>query len=80
MLCCYQFLTTYIGGDLNVYRCCNTAYTQKGLIGNLRGQRFSDLKPKLFLFDARQCKFCQFRGQNKAIKALIDEPTHVNFV
>jgi MoaA/NifB/PqqE/SkfB family radical SAM enzyme len=28
--CGYQYFTTYIGADLNVYRCCNTAYISRG--------------------------------------------------
>jgi len=80
--CYYQHMTYYIGGDLNLYRCCNTAYTQHGLVGSLRDVRLHALlqnqphEP----FDARTCRACQFNGQNKAIRALVEQPEHVNFV
>jgi MoaA/NifB/PqqE/SkfB family radical SAM enzyme len=78
--CHYQYLTIYIGGDLAVYRCCNTAYTLAGRVGSLVEQRLRDAVLTYQPFDARSCRFCQFIGQNKAIKALIDPPRHVNFV
>ena len=78
--CGYQYFTTYIGGDLNVYRCCNTAYTKAGLLGSLKDLRFRDMTFDYEPFDARKCRFCQFGGQNKAIAALVDEPTHAEFV
>ncbi len=78
--CHYQYLTVYIGGDLSVYRCCNTAYTLAGKVGSLVDQRFRDAFLSYQPFDARSCRFCQFIGQNKAIKALITPPSHVNFV
>jgi MoaA/NifB/PqqE/SkfB family radical SAM enzyme len=80
-LCGYQYLTTYIGGDLGVYRCCNTAYTRVGKVADLTNMRFRDLfggAPKPF--DARQCRFCQFRGQNEVLAALLKRPTHAEFV
>lgn len=78
--CNYQYFTMYIGGDLNVYRCCNTAYTRAGTVGSLKNQRLKDAVLNYSPFDARQCQFCQFIGQNQAIKGLIKEPTHANFV
>lgn len=78
--CYYQYLTMYIGGDLSVYRCCNTAYTRAGDVGSLVDMRLRDFVPKYLPFDARACQFCQFIGQNKGIKALVEEPDHVNFV
>jgi MoaA/NifB/PqqE/SkfB family radical SAM enzyme len=78
--CYYQYLTPYIGGDLSVYRCCNTAYTLAGKVADLRKTRLKDAKLQYEPFDARKCFYCQFRGQNKAIGALVHEPTHVNFV
>lgn len=82
--CHYQHFTVYIGGDLNVYRCCNTAYTLAGKVGNLRDMRFKDFmqgaKKAYYPFDARSCRYCQFIGQNKTIASLIKAPGHVNFV
>lgn len=81
-VCSYQYLTVYIGGDLNVYRCCNTAYTRAGDVGSLKGRRLVDAWPELGYepFDARSCQHCQFLGQNRAIRSLVDRPAHVNFV
>lgn len=81
-LCGYQYLTTYIGGDLGVYRCCNTAYTRVGKVADLHHTRFRDLftAQSFPAFDARQCRYCQFIGQNKILAALVKEPAHVEFV
>ena len=76
--CGYQHFTTYIGGDLNVYRCCTLAYNPRGLIGNLEHQRFRDLwrseaKTAAFKdFDARGCPRCQFNGINRTINYALD--------
>jgi MoaA/NifB/PqqE/SkfB family radical SAM enzyme len=78
--CGYQFLTMYIGGDQNVYRCCNTAYTTAGKVGSLKNQRLRDAMLDYLPFDARTCRHCQFLGQNLAIKAMTEKPQHVNFV
>ncbi len=82
--CGYQHITVYIGGDLNVYRCCSTSYTLAGNVGSLREQSFADFisnaQSAYYPFDARSCRYCQFRGQNAVIKALITPPEHVNFV
>lgn len=80
-LCGYQYLSTYIGGDLGVYRCCNTAYSRAGKVADLHDARFRDLFGQpLEAFDARLCRFCQFRGQNKVISATQTKPTHAEFV
>lgn len=79
--CGYQYLTTYIGADLNVYRCCNTSYTKAGTIGSLKdGVRFRDLALAPKPFDARGCHYCQFLGINKSIAALVTQPAHAEFV
>lgn len=87
--CWYQHLNVYIGGDLNVYRCCNTAYTTAGKVGSLVNRRFRDvMQMDYHPFDARSCQYCQFRGQNEIIQRALDgelhpagdPPTHVNFV
>ncbi len=85
--CCYQQVTTYIGGDLNVYRCCNTSYSEQGLLGSLKQQRFADLwesqakRAAIENFDARGCVRCMFNAQNRAILYAIDPaPADVNFV
>lgn len=80
--CGYQYFTAYIGADLNVYRCCNTAYTKKGRVGSLNGFRFKDALPFFSYapFDARTCQFCQFHGQNQAINAMLNPPEHSEFV
>lgn len=87
-LCGYQFFTTYIGADLNVYRCCGYAYNDRGLVGSLKEQRFKDFWmsqarfDNQFSFDARGCAMCQFRRQNSALAYVLSpEPQmHEEFV
>jgi len=81
--CGYQHFTTYIGGDLNVYRCCNTAYNERGLLGSLKEVGFKDLwdSNPAEPFDARGCERCQFNGINRFINyARAHRPKHVSFV
>lgn len=80
-LCGYQHLSTYIGGDLGVYRCCNTAYTRAGKVADLHDRRFRDLfGGPVEPFDATSCRFCQFRGQNQVIAATQRKSLHSEFV
>lgn len=86
--CSYQHLTTYIGADLNVYHCCITAYTDRGLVGSLKDRSFKDLwsstdkRERYRDFDARECPRCQFNDRNREIARLVESlPTvHGNFV
>lgn len=85
--CGYQQFVTYIGGDLNVYRCCVTSYNEFGLIGSLKEQTFKQLweseekKQKIDSFIAKNCERCMFNNKNRIINyALEKEPGHVNFV
>lgn len=87
-LCGYQFFTTYIGADLNVYRCCGYAYNERGLVGSIANQRFKDfwMSQERFdnqiNFDGRGCERCQFRRINSALAYAL-EPTpqmHEEFV
>lgn len=83
--CGYQKFTTYIGADLNVYRCCNTAYSKTGLVGSLKGKRFRQLwcqaKSNQNSFDPSQhCQRCQFNHINQVIEyATLESPKHVNY-
>jgi len=86
--CHYQHFTTYIGADLNVYRCCVYAYNDRGLVGSLKDQRFRELwegshkRADYSGFDARGCVRCQFNEKNRAIaNAVATLPVfHGNFV
>jgi hypothetical protein len=85
--CGYQQFNTYIGGNLKVYRCCTTAYTKHGEVGDLTNQTFaswfySQQKTDAYArFDARSCNTCQFNGKNRTINYLVDPaPLHVGFV
>ena len=84
--CGYQQFNMYIGGNLRVYRCCTTAYTAHGEVGDLTNQRlaawfYSQQKRKAYgEFDARSCQTCQFNGKNRAIGYAVSDPQHVNFV
>lgn len=77
-LCGYQFLTTYIGADLQVYRCCSLAYNERGHIGSLDGRRFADLWlsrerfERQYNFDSRECERCQFLGVNQSLAYALD--------
>jgi len=85
--CGYQQFNCFIGGNLRVYRCCTTAYTKHGEVGDLTNQTFaswfySQQKSSAYAdFCARTCKTCQFNSKNRVIEYLtIGEPIHVNFV
>lgn len=85
--CYYMEFVTYIGGDLNVYTCCNNAYSKHGLIGSIKDQKFSSLwnsaKKKSYFssFNAKNCERCMFNNKNRFIGyAVSKEPQHVNFV
>jgi sulfatase maturation enzyme AslB (radical SAM superfamily) len=85
--CGYQQQNMYIGGNLRVYRCCTTAYTKHGEVGDLTNQRLATwfYSPEKFKayegFNAKSCKTCQFNGKNRVINYLVDgSPQHVNFV
>ncbi len=85
--CGYQHFTTYIGGDLNVYRCCVLAYNERGIIGNLKFQTFAELwasqskEDDFDNFDARGCDRCPFNEKNRTILYAIESsPMHANFV
>ena len=79
--CTYQHFTTYIGGDLNVYRCCIYAYNKRGLVHqeSLRNQRFKDLwesserKQNFDKFNAKSCERCQFTKIIEEINAAVDQ-------
>ena len=86
--CGYQFVTTYIGGDLSVYRCCVTSYNDTGFVGSLKERRFKDLwmsderVATMASFDATSCERCQFLTINNALDYMLrpDEPQHAAFV
>jgi wyosine [tRNA(Phe)-imidazoG37] synthetase (radical SAM superfamily) len=83
--CGYQQFNTYIGADLNVYRCCVLAYNNRGIIGSLKEQTFANLwandAPKAFHgFNAGECPRCQFNNKNREIIRAMTPPPHVNFV
>ena len=85
--CGYMHFDTYIGGDLNVYSCCNNAYSKHGYMGSIQSQSFkdfwnSDEKKKMYdSLKATDCKRCMFNAKNKFINYLLsDNPVHVNFV
>lgn len=85
--CGYMHLNTYIGGDQNVYTCCNNAYNPIGLMGSIKNQSFKDFwmsneKVKNYLgFKASRCERCMFNNKNRFINYMVEKnPTHVNFV
>jgi MoaA/NifB/PqqE/SkfB family radical SAM enzyme len=86
--CGYQQFTTYIGADLNVYRCCVLAYNERGIVGSLKGQRFRDLwmsqerADGMVAFKATGCELCQFNSINRVLDYATREqpPLHAEFV
>ncbi len=85
--CGYQNFSTYLGADLNLYRCCVQAYNPRGLIGSIKNQRLIELwnsqhKHDDFAnFNASECQRCMFNSKNKVIAySLQNNPAHVNFV
>jgi len=82
--CGFQNFTNYIGGDLNIYRCCQWAFHPRGLVGSIKEQSLkefydsADKKKDFQEFDARKCGNCQFHACNKAIHAVIDDPDIMN--
>lgn len=79
--CGYQYFNCYIGGNQKVYRCCTTAYTKHGEVGDLSNMRFKDfMETRIDDLDARSCHTCQFNEKNRVIDYLVSEPEHVEFV
>lgn len=84
--CSYEHFTTYLGADANLYRCCVTAYSKRGLIGNvvqaggLKALWESEQKRTAFdSFDARQCEGqCRFCSSLLAINRAVDLPVTPN--
>ena len=85
--CSHQQLVAYIGGDQKVDRCCHTAYTDLGEVGDLSEQSLiewfnsPEKQRAIGEFDARACRFCTYGDKNKLINYMISpEPAHVNFI
>jgi len=86
--CSYQHYTTYVGGDLNAYRCCVLAYNKRGKIagGDLKTRRFDefwnsdDRKKDFDRFNAKGCARCQFNTKNRSVLYLMeDKPEHIQW-
>lgn len=83
--CGYQYFTTYIGADQNLYRCCVYAYNPHGKIASIEGRRFKDVwmeiaHPGFKSFDAKKCQRCQFNTINKAINDVLEQNESEGFV
>lgn len=83
--CGYQYFTTYIGADQNLYRCCVYAYNPHGLIASIKNRRFKDVwrevaYPNFAKFDARGCERCQFNEINRGINEVIESDPSEAFV
>lgn len=77
--CHYQQLTTYMGGDGSLYRCCVTSYNRLGMIGNVTAAGglkalwdSAGKQARISNFNARACAYCQFTDRNKAIQAAVE--------
>jgi len=85
--CGFMHLNTWIGGDLNVYTCCNNAYNERGKMGSLAKMTFKEFweskqkKEKYSKFVASGCERCMFNNRNKLINYILDDnPTHINYI
>jgi len=85
--CSYQRVTTYLGADANLYRCCVTSYSKHGLLGNIRdagGLKTlwdrESTRAELDCFDARSCERCQHNDRNRMINAALTPIVHPYFV
>lgn len=82
--CGIQNVQTYIGADLNLYRCCVLAYNPRGIIGSIKHQSFYDLWTHKDLntgFNAHDCPRCMYNDKNKTILYAINKDAlHRNFV
>jgi MoaA/NifB/PqqE/SkfB family radical SAM enzyme len=86
--CGYQQFTTYVGGDMNLYRCCVYAYHPHGLYGSIKDRRFKDVwmeqarADAMRTFDATGCERCQFNKINSTLEYLLraEDPEHSEFV
>lgn len=84
--CLYQRAATYIGADMNVYRCCVNAYNELGKLGSIANQSFRQVWERvghenpLSSFDATQCSFCPFSDRQQAISNALDRVKHGSFV
>jgi MoaA/NifB/PqqE/SkfB family radical SAM enzyme len=85
--CGFQEIVVYVGGNQKVYRCCYTAFTAMGEVGDLTRQRFSDWwasdeAAQLYRdFDARTCITCPMVEKNAVITNLVKTtPLHANFI
>jgi radical SAM protein with 4Fe4S-binding SPASM domain len=86
--CGYQHFTTYIGADLNLYRCCVYAYNEQGKYGDIKHTRLKDAwltqdrADQMAAFDPKQCERCQFNTINRNLDYILDpiDPEHAEFV
>jgi MoaA/NifB/PqqE/SkfB family radical SAM enzyme len=85
--CPYMKLNVYIGGDQNIYSCCNNAYNLIGLMGTIKDKTFKEFWfseeniKKYTSFNAKKCARCMFNNKNRFINyMLLDDPQHVNYV
>lgn len=86
--CAYQRFTTYVAGDLFVYRCCVLSYNMRGRIpgGDLNKVAFDEWwrseerKNDMNSFDARGCPRCMFNAKNRNLLYVTGStPSHVEF-
>lgn len=86
--CPFQHLTTYIGADGGVYRCCVLSMNELGYMGSISDQSFKDFwnseekKVAMEGFNpSTHCPLCQFNDRNRQMIQLIKMiPTkHGNF-
>jgi len=71
--CHYQQAATFIGADMNVYRCCLLSYNNRGIVGSIKDQPFwklwrsADRIHDIVNFDATGCTNCTYQRENEAL-------------
>jgi len=86
-VCAQQYLTTYIGADMCVYRCCVYAYSERGYLCSVKDRTFAEAwsnpetQTRLRDCDPRACARCMYHGTNRLANYMLNpNPPHVNFV
>lgn len=91
--CPYQYYTSYIGGNVQLFRCCVLSYSRRGMIagGDLTNQRLDDYwrsEQRIHdfeTFDATGCPKCMFNARNRGVLYVMGNtssdasPRHLEF-
>jgi len=85
---CYcMALAVYVGCDLNIYACCNNAYSKMGTMGSIADQTLAEFwaapgtVEAYKAYDSRKCPRCTYNDKNRFISyAVGTTPLHIDFI